>query len=104
MPTAKRILALLFLLGCLGQAQAQSRAALPAPLRVGVYPNAPKLFMNEDGKAAGILIDLLRDIASAEHWPLEFVACEWQACMEALAAGRIDLLPDMAWSEERARI
>ncbi len=99
MPRAHRILALLFLLGCLGQAG----AVPPAPLRVGVYPNAPKVFINESGKASGIFIDLLREVASAEHWQLEFVACEWQACMDALAAGRIDLLPDMAWSDERAR-
>ena len=101
MPRVDRILALLLLLllGSLGQVGA---VAQQSPLRVGVYSNAPKVFMNEDGKASGILVDLLRDIASAERWPLEFVACEWQACMDALAAGRIDLLPDMAWSEERA--
>ena len=99
MPRAHRILALLFLLGCL----AQAGAAPQAPLRVGVYSNAPKVFMSGDGKASGILVDLLREVASAEHWQLEFVACEWQACMDALAAGQIDLLPDMAWSEERAR-
>lgn len=111
MPPAKRILALLLLLGCLARAESVSQGALtqepvlasPAPLRVGVYPNAPKLFIDADGKASGILVELLHEIASAEHWALEFVACEWQACLEELEAGRIDLLPDMAWSEERAR-
>src|SRR5690242_11273357 len=99
MPRVHRLLALLFLLGCLSQAGAVAQA----PLRVGIYPNPPKVFMNEDGGASGILVDLLREVASAEHWALEFVACEWQACLAALEAGRIDLLPDMAWSEERAR-
>ncbi|KQQ87617.1 hypothetical protein ASF77_18355 [Massilia sp. Leaf139] len=84
--------------GALQAAQAQA-----TPLRVGVYPNAPKVFVDADGKASGILVDLLREMASAEHWPLEFVACEWQACLHALEAGQIDLLPDVAWSEERAR-
>ncbi|MFC5480124.1 EAL domain-containing protein [Massilia suwonensis] len=98
MPCVHRFLALLLLLGCLSQAAAVAQA----PLRVGVYPNPPKVFMNEDGGASGILVDLLREVASAEHWALEFVACEWQACVEALEAGRIDLLPDMAWSEERS--
>jgi diguanylate cyclase (GGDEF)-like protein/PAS domain S-box-containing protein len=105
MPRALRILVLplvlLLLPGCLGQVGA---VAQQAPLRVGIYSNAPKVFMDEDGKASGILVDLLREVASAEQLPLEFVACEWQPCMDALAAGRIDLLPDMAWSEERARI
>ncbi|MBD8533135.1 MULTISPECIES: EAL domain-containing protein [unclassified Massilia] len=111
MPPAKRILALLLLLGCLARAESVSQGALadgpalasPAPLRVGVYPNAPKLFIDDGGKASGILVELLQEIASAEHWTLEFVACEWQACLQALETGRIDLLPDMAWSEERAR-
>jgi diguanylate cyclase (GGDEF)-like protein/PAS domain S-box-containing protein len=102
MPRYQRILALLVLLGCLSQAGAALQVPLQAPLRVGVYPNPPKVFMNEDGGASGILVDLLREMASAEQWPLEFVACEWQACLAALEAGRIDLLPDMAWSEERA--
>jgi len=99
MPRALRILALLFLLVPLGQA---GGVAQHAPLRVGIYSNAPKVFMNEDGKAAGLLVDLLQEMASAEQWPLEFVACEWRACLDALAAGEIDVLPDMAWSEERA--
>ena len=99
MPRALRILALLFLLVPLGQA---GGVAQHSPLRVGIYANAPKVFMREDGRAAGLLVDLLREIASAEQWPLEFVACEWRACLDALAAGEIDMLPDMAWSEERA--
>jgi len=100
MPRVHRILALLFMLGCLSQVSA---FAPQAALRIGVYASPPKVFMNEQAQASGILIDLLREIASAEQWRLEFVACEWQDCMEALKAGRIDLLPDMAWSEERAR-
>jgi diguanylate cyclase (GGDEF)-like protein/PAS domain S-box-containing protein len=99
MPLVKRTLAFLILLGALGLAA----AARQAPLRIGVYPNPPTVFTDPQGKAAGILVDLLREVASAEHWPLEFVACEWNACLDALAAGRIDLLPDVAWTEERAR-
>ncbi len=100
MPRVLRLLVFVSLLGCLGQAGAQGAA----PLRVGVSNNAPNLFMNEQGQASGILIDLLRDIASAERWTLEFVPCEWAACVDLLAAGRIDLLPDVAWSEDRARV
>ncbi|MEW6024439.1 MAG: EAL domain-containing protein [Pseudomonadota bacterium] len=100
MPRVLRLLVFVSLLGCLGQAGAQGAA----PLRVGVSNNAPNLFMNEQGQASGILIDLLREIASAERWTLEFVPCEWAACVDLLAAGRIDLLPDVAWSEDRARV
>ena len=100
MPRALRLLVFVSLLGCLGQAGAQVRA----PLRVGVFGNAPNVFMNNKGEASGILVDLLREMASAERWTLEFVPCEWTACVDMLAAGRIDLLPDVAWSQERARV
>ena len=99
MPRVRRFLVFVSLLGCLAQAGAQP----PTPLRVGVYANAPKVFMNEDDQAAGILVDLLREMASAERWTLEFVPCEWPDCLDLLASGRIDLLPDVAWSEGRAR-
>ncbi|HBI68604.1 MAG TPA: diguanylate cyclase, partial [Massilia sp.] len=100
MPRVLRFLVFVSLLGCLGQAGAQ----VSAPLRVGVPNNAPNLFINQQGQADGIQIALLREIASAERWTLEFVPCEWTACVDLLAEGRIDLLPDVAWSEERARV
>ena len=99
MPLVKRALAFLILLGALSLAA----AARQPTLRIGVYPNPPKVFTNADGQATGILVDLLREVASAEQWPLEFIACEWNACLDALAAGQIDLLPDLAWTEARAR-
>ena len=100
MPRVLRLLVFVSLLGCLGQAGAQ----VSAPLRVGVPNNAPNLFINQRGQADGIQIALLREIASAERWTLEFVPCEWTACVDLLGEGRIDLLPDVAWSEERARV
>ena len=37
-----------------------SIAAAPRELRVGVYSNEPKVFVDADGKAAGIFVDLLQ--------------------------------------------
>ena len=76
-------------------------ASAPRRLTVGVYENAPKLSFNDAGQATGIQIDILREIARAENWTLAFVPCEWQACLEGVQAGRIDLLPDVAFSEDR---
>ncbi|MCC6073178.1 EAL domain-containing protein [Massilia sp. GCM10020059] len=73
------------------------------PLRVGLYENAPKIFINGKGDPDGIMIDLLRKIAEEENWQLEFVPCAWAACLRALENGDIDVLPDVAWSEERSR-
>ncbi len=81
-------------------------AAEPAPrvVRVGVYANAPKIFADSNGQPSGILGDLLVAMAREEHWTLQPVACDWQACLEALTAGRIDLMPDVAFSAERAQL
>jgi diguanylate cyclase (GGDEF)-like protein/PAS domain S-box-containing protein len=71
-------------------------------VRVGVYQNPPKLMLAEDGKISGILGDLLIEIAEREDWQLQPVACEWESCLQALAAGQIDLMPDLAYTEARA--
>ena len=82
----------------------RSAGAEERTVRVGVYPNAPKIFVDADGRADGIMVDLLRKIAAAENWRLTFVPCEWSACMKAVEQGDIDLLPDVAWSVERNQV
>ncbi|PMR78628.1 diguanylate cyclase [Halomonas urumqiensis] len=75
---------------------------LAQPLRVGVYHNPPKLFIDDQGQPSGILWELLEAIASQEAWRLDPVDCRWQACLEALVDERLDLLPDVAWSQARS--
>lgn len=70
-------------------------------LRVGVYENPPKLVMDPTGQVSGILGDLLQVIALQENWKLVAVPCYWNDCLELLAKGEIDLLPDVAASSER---
>ena len=73
-------------------------------VRVGVYANAPKIVLGQEGQASGILGDLLAEIAREEKWTLQAVPCSWSECLQALQAGQIDLLPDLAYSEKRAEI
>lgn len=77
-------------------------AAGAAELRVGVYENEPKILLDSNGRPSGIFGDLLQEIASREGWLIKAVPCEWQACLDALREGRIDLMPDVAFSGERA--
>jgi diguanylate cyclase (GGDEF)-like protein/PAS domain S-box-containing protein len=70
-------------------------------IRVGVYQNEPKIFMGSDGQPSGILGDLLVEIARQEDWTLRPVRCEWQACLDALQSGKLDLMPDVAYNEQR---
>ncbi len=73
-------------------------------VRVGVYANAPKIFLDDAGKPAGIFIDLLEAIAAKEKWQLRYETCVWEACLDALRDGRLDLMPDVAYSAQRDEI
>ncbi|WP_237332756.1 EAL domain-containing protein [Zobellella iuensis] len=90
----RRLLPWLLLL-LLSPAQAQS-------IRLGLYHNPPKIMADAQGQASGIFGDLISEIAAEEGWQLESVPCQWQQCLEWLAEGRIDLMPDVAFTEERA--
>ena len=72
-------------------------------VRVGIYPNEPKLFIDSNGEAAGIFPDLIRQIAANENWKLSFVPCEWQRCLAMIQSGQLDLLPDVARTEARVQ-
>jgi len=69
---------------------------------VGVYENPPKIFTAESGKPAGIFIDLIEHIASSEGWQVRYVSGTWGKILDHLAEGEIDLVPDVAYSVDRA--
>mgnify|MGYP001191327688 FL=1 len=73
-------------------------------VRVGVYENAPKVFTSETGRPAGIFIDIIESIAADEGWKLKYVSGTWAEGLERLAAGEIDLMPDVAYTAERDRL
>lgn len=62
-------------------------------LRIGVYENAPKIFISESGKPAGIFIDIIENIAEREGWRLRYVPGSWGEGLDRLAKGEIDLMP-----------
>ncbi|WP_157808980.1 transporter substrate-binding domain-containing protein [Halomonas sp. 141] len=82
---------------------AVSPLAAAQTLRVGVYHNPPKLFTDDQGQLRGVLGELLTAMALKEQWQLESVPCDFQQCLTLLEQDDIDLLPDLAWSEERAQ-
>ena len=83
---------------------------LPAPLRgeevlrVGLYENPPKIFTSPSGRPEGIFPDLIRAIAAQEGWTLKFVPGTWAQCLDRLGKGELDILPDVSFSPERARL
>jgi len=85
------------------QFPAAPEAMADRTVRVGLYNNKPLVFMDDDGIAKGIFVDILEHIAEKEQWTLEYVYGSWPDCMDRLAAGEIDLMTAIAYSEERAK-
>ena len=71
-------------------------------LHVGLYDNPPKIHLDERGQPAGLFVDLLEAIAREEGWRIRYERCEWEACLRRLDAGELDLMPDVAWTHDRA--
>jgi diguanylate cyclase (GGDEF)-like protein/PAS domain S-box-containing protein len=86
-------------LSLLAAGQAQARE-----VRVGVYENPPKVTAAANGQASGIMGDLLQEVARLENWTLVPVPCQWEACLAAVEAGTLDLMPDVARTDSRVRL
>ena len=96
-PHVLRIVSVLFAaVWSIGNVQAESRQ-----IRIGLYENPPKIFTMADGKAAGIMVEVIEEIAKQEDWQPIYVPCEWHACLQALHEGKLDLMPDVAFTEGR---
>ncbi len=71
-------------------------------LRVGAYENPPKVFTSPDGRTTGLFPEVLEAIAREHEWDIRYLHGTWNENLERLRAGEIDLMLDVAVSEERA--
>jgi len=71
-------------------------------VRVGIYENQPKIFTDSDGEPAGFWPDIINYIASQEGWSVEYRHGTWTECLQMLEDNRIDIMPDVAYTEERS--
>lgn len=72
-------------------------------VKVGIYQNAPKLYLDKNNQPAGFFPAILNEIAKAERWSIEYIPCTWNACLEKVEDGELDLMMDVAFSDERAK-
>ena len=70
---------------------------------MGLYQNPPKIYYTQNHEPKGFFVDLLNAIALKEGWQLRYVECEWEECLNQLERGEIDIMSDVAYSEERAK-
>ena len=73
-------------------------------VKVGIYQNKPKVFIDSAGNPRGFFIDILNYIAAKEGWQLDYVASTWEKNLEKLEKAEIDLILDIAESEGRAEL
>ncbi|MDA3820775.1 MAG: transporter substrate-binding domain-containing protein [Candidatus Delongbacteria bacterium] len=72
-------------------------------VKVGIYQNEPKVYLNNKGQPAGIFVDFLEKIARQENWHIEYETGDWKWCLNALKKGEIDLMPDVAFTVDRSK-
>jgi PAS domain S-box-containing protein len=72
------------------------------PIKIGIYQNHPLVFTNDDNIPQGIFVDILDYVAGQEGWEQNYVMCAWADCLTMLEQGEIDLLPAIAYSDQRA--
>ena len=73
-------------------------------VKVGIYQNKPKVFIDSAGSPQGFFIDILNHIASKENWQLDYEESTWEENLEKLEKAQIDLILDIAESESRAEV
>lgn len=79
-----------------------ARAQAPQVVRVGTYENPPKIFTAENGLITGVYGDILNFIAQKENWQLVFIPGTFDEGLNRVLSGEIDLMVDVAFSEDRA--
>ncbi len=73
-------------------------------IKIGVYENNPLIFIGEKKKADGFIIEIIEKIAKKEKWEIEYVPCFFEEGLQKLQKNEIDILPLLAFSEERAKL
>ncbi|MBF0526368.1 MAG: transporter substrate-binding domain-containing protein, partial [Deltaproteobacteria bacterium] len=64
----------------------------------------PYTFLNQQGVPGGFSLDLAKAVAKVMGLEIDIQVGPWDRAREALATGRIDMLPMMAYSKERAKL
>ncbi len=76
----------------------------PLTVKVGIYENQPKIFINNSGKVSGFWPELIEYIADQENWKLEYIQGSWSEGLDRLKNQKIDIMPDVADTAERSMV
>ena len=60
--------------------------------------------MDENDQVEGLCADILNYVTSEEGWEIEYIPGSWQDCLNRLEWNQINILPAIAYSDQRAEI
>ncbi|WP_455654606.1 ATP-binding protein [Phascolarctobacterium sp.] len=83
-------------------AAAAATGMRPNPIRVGYTDSPGFIEKTADGTIDGYGVAYLNEISHYTGWRYEYVASNWQGCLDLLAKGEIDLLGMAQYTPERA--
>jgi ABC-type amino acid transport substrate-binding protein len=73
-------------------------------VRVGLHEIRPSLYTDEQGKPAGIFVDLIEDIAAQEGWNIIYVHGTFPENLDRLTRGEIDLIGGVTDTPVRQKV
>ena len=79
---------------------AAEKEAAEKTIRVGALGDTFN-YVTENGMRKGYSYELLETLAGYTGWNFEYVDCNWSNCFEKLKNGEVDILGDIAYTEER---
>lgn len=73
-------------------------------IKVGIYDNPPKLFLDDRQTPKGIFPGIISTIAQKEGWTINFIPVTFKQGLNGLKNGSIDIMQDVAWSSQRSQL
>jgi signal transduction histidine kinase len=73
-------------------------------VHVGIAQNPPKCYIDDEGKPAGIFVEILNSIGNEEGWELQYQLGKWDENLHKLQSGEIDLVADVAYTTDRDKL
>ncbi len=83
---------------------ARGPVSLPPVLRIGVYENPPKIGITASKLPYGFHIDVLNALLEGTGVKAKYIVGTWEEGLRRLEQGEIDMMPDVAYSRERAQV
>ena len=98
-----QIIICLFFLCFIGFSPAYAAPSQLQTVRISAFNLYPAIFQAKDGSVQGFYVDFLKEIARREGWNIEYVYGNWSDGLARIKTGEVDVLTNVAFTNERAQ-